>query len=170
MKTDIYTITGNSIEKMANVLPDYVKQKANRNGCFILGAVVEENSIKKLVGMCQFFVNQTDKKTIIAELAYMYIYEGYRRKGIGLSLVDKMISITRKSMIGNNVTVIMKDEAESLGYGISAGDLEAFLNESGFVATKEDSSLWKVVERDMFAGIPDIIISGTKRYVRLGGR
>ena len=170
MRTDIYTLYSSSIEKMADVLPDYVRNKAGRNGCFNLGAVVEVNGVKELVGMCQFFVNQANENTIIAELVYMYIYKGYRRKGIGLSLVDKMISITKKSRIGNNLTVIMKDEAKSLGYELMPDEIEEFLTESGFVTTREKSDLWKVAERDMFAGIPDIIVAGTQRFVRLGGR
>lgn len=167
MKVDFYTLTEETLRKMSGELPEYVIKRAEQQGCFTLGAAVkngEERGI--LIGMCQFLVNKVTDTEIVAELAYIYVYEEYRREGVGLMLLDKMSSILKNSDIKRSLTILVSEEAESLGYEFSENDLEEFLREGDYMPTNEASESWDMAERRLFAGIPDILITSRKKYVR----
>ena len=170
MRIDIYTLAKEDLEKMRAVLPDYVLKKTEHSGCFTLGAVIQEKGKDVLAGMCQFFVNLTPTGTPLAELVYVYVYEGYRRTGIGTRLLEKMARILEKSGVRTSVSLLLMEEAKTLGYSFSEKELEKFLKEGGYLPAKEDPDLWGMVERDLFAGIPGILVRGTKKYIKYNDR
>ena len=156
MKTIVYSLARKDLERMSSVLPDHVREKAGQSGCFTLGAVVSDGEKNLLTGMCQFFINPVTEDQIVAELAYTYVYEEYRREGVGLALLDRMTSILKKSGVEKSLTILVSGEEETLGYGFSLEELDEFLREGEFLPAKDNEELWRMAERDLFAGIPDI--------------
>ena len=166
MRIGIYTLGKKDIKKMEEQLPMYVMKKSRRMGCFSLGAVVHDGATDFLVGMCQFMISMVTEDKVIAELSYIYVHDDYRREGIGLALIDKMTSILQKSSVDSSMAILLTDEAERLGYGFSVEEIDEFLREGGYRPSKDASDIWKMVEKDMFAGFPDIPIENQKKYVK----
>ena len=166
MRTGFYTISKNDLSEISGMIPDYVLKKAVAPGSFNLAAVAMEGEKEYLAGMCQFLVNKVADNMIVGELSYIYVFEESRRKEVGIKLLDKMCRILDKSGADKTLVVIIPEEAETLGYELTENEMEEFLRESDFLPEKGSSDYWDVAERDLFSGIPEITLSGTKRYVR----
>lgn len=174
MKLIFYTLTKQSLEKMGRLLPGYVIKRGGQEGCFTLGAVQRTEDEKELfVGMCQFLINKVTDTEVVAELAYIYVCEEYRRKGAGLSLLNKLSSILQRSEIKKSLTILVGEEAEILGYGVSEEELGEFLRAGDYLPTTEFSEFWDMAERKLFGGISDILVTNSKKYIKntyRGGR
>ena len=164
----ICRITKKSLGLMDGILPEIAKKRYWDPGCFTIGAVTEdeEKGRASLVGVCQFVIGSTKKGNVFAVVTYVYVYSDYRRLGVGRALMDKACSILREVGVSYCLSILLEDEAETLGYRIATEEIADFLEMQGFVHSKEAYTSWPDAVKYLFKGIPGISIKDPKWYIR----
>lgn len=160
MRIGIYTLDKDDLNTMADFLPDFVVERAQKPGYFSLGAVGKVDDEDRIVGAAQFYIDINASGECFAYLIYVYVMEDFRRDGIGTKLVDKIGSILKKSDIKMCVACLPNKKDVFLYSITPKAEVESFIKECDFMVTKEE------IVGETFT---DMTENSTK-YVRLTGR
>ena len=132
MKFGMYTVSKKDIEMFADQLPEYVIENCGKKGCFMIGAVDEENT---LIGLAQFYIGMLEGGEFISDVIYVFVDEEYRRNGAASKMLNKVHSILKKSGIEKSLTLVDKKQEE-----------KALFSENGYVFMKPDTDSVKEFE------------------------
>ena len=80
--------------------------------------------------------------------------------------MDKVCSILREVGVSYCLSILLEDEAKTLGYRIATEKIADFLETQGFVPSKEAYTSWPDAVKYLFNGIPGISIKDPKWYIR----
>ena len=138
MRIGIYTLDKDDLNTMADFLPDFVVERAQKPGYFSLGAVGKVDDEDRIVGAAQFYIDINASGECFAYLIYVYVMEDFRRDGIGTKLVDKIGSILKKSDIKMCVVRLPDKKDVFLYKKTPKPDIESFLKACDFITTKEE--------------------------------
>jgi len=134
MRMRFYTLEQEDIMLFESPIPNSVSDNISEEGYFTLGAVCYTEDGAKLAGMAQFYIGATADEDCYAELVYVYVMDEYRRRSIGVRLVNMADSILASEDVGVFMTCPdLPDPDET-----SKQDKMKFLTECGFISTRDD--------------------------------